>query len=114
MTRAAPRLPEWEISDKIRKARRSARLSQSELARRVGVTAQAVGNWESGANPPSEDKIRAVAKATRVPLWWFSESFAPGPRPPFNDKRGLADALPRLDSNQEPAGYRGIPVRVAA
>lgn len=57
--------PAMEISDRIRLARTRAGLSQTQLARTVGVTRGMVGQWETG-KPPGRDKLVAIAGATGV------------------------------------------------
>lgn len=41
------------IGERIKTARKAARLSQRELGEKIGVTHAAVGQWESGVNLPS-------------------------------------------------------------
>lgn len=43
-------------------------LTQAELAKRVGVTQQAVANWELGVRNPTIQKALKVADALGVPL----------------------------------------------
>ena len=43
-------------------------LTQAELAKRVGVTQQAVANWESGGVTPTVDKALKLADALGVSL----------------------------------------------
>lgn len=45
-------------------------LSQSELARRVGVTAQSVQGWCSGVLP-RKDKLQKLSEVTERPVYWF-------------------------------------------
>lgn len=52
----------------IRDRRAASGLSQEELARRVGVTRQAVSHWENGRNLPRPDELRALATALQTPL----------------------------------------------
>ncbi len=44
----------------IRYLREAHNMSQSELARRLGVTAQAVNKWEAGVNVPKLKNLRAM------------------------------------------------------
>ena len=46
----------------IAKLRISSKLSQSDLAVKVGVTQGAVSQWESGETYPSDDKLLSLAK----------------------------------------------------
>ena len=49
------------IDGKIAKARREKRLTQEELADRLGVSRQAVSKWESGAAQPETDKLARLS-----------------------------------------------------
>ena len=49
------------IDEKIAKARREKRLTQEELADRLGVSRQAVSKWESGAALPETDKLARLS-----------------------------------------------------
>ena len=51
-----------KLSEKILYYRKKARLSQEELAGRVGVSRQAVSKWELGDAAPEVDKLRALAR----------------------------------------------------
>lgn len=67
----------WEvpvkIQERIRRARRRAGLSQTQLAELVNVRRSAVSNWESTSNEvvPSMQSLLAVAKACGVSLEWL-------------------------------------------
>lgn len=51
------------FSSRLIKAREAKPLSQSELARILGVTPQAVQKWESGKNTPRGKRLEALAEA---------------------------------------------------
>ena len=51
----------------IQGARRKKGLNQSQLARLVGVTRQAVSDWEKGIDPTLAN-LRKVARVTQTPL----------------------------------------------
>jgi len=55
-----------KLNEKIFYYRKSARLSQEELAARVGVSRQAVSKWELGDATPEVDKLLALARAFGV------------------------------------------------
>ena len=42
-----------KISNSIKQARKEAKLSQMELAKRIGVTHAAISFWENGVNIPN-------------------------------------------------------------
>ena len=62
-----------QLAQRIRLARRKAKLSQEALAKLLGLQRSAVSNWES-ANPaqPAMANLIAVAKATNVSLDWLA------------------------------------------
>jgi transcriptional regulator with XRE-family HTH domain len=61
------------LSPRIRKARTAAHLTQSELARRVGVSRAAVANWEHGdRGQPATERLLRIALATDVAYEWLA------------------------------------------
>jgi HTH-type transcriptional regulator/antitoxin HipB len=56
--------PEMEIAFVISEARHRAKLSQGQLAKRLGTSQATVARWESGAQMPSTTTLTKVAKAT--------------------------------------------------
>jgi len=55
-----------KLNEKIAWYRRDRRLSQEELAARVGVSRQAVSKWELGEASPDVNKLLALARAFGV------------------------------------------------
>ncbi|MBX7274589.1 helix-turn-helix domain-containing protein [Pseudomonas sp. ERGC3:01] len=51
----------------IAEAREKQGLNQSELARMLGVTPQAVQAWESGRSLPRPKKLVEIARALKIP-----------------------------------------------
>lgn len=49
------------FAERLIRARKRAGLNQTELARQVGVTPQAVQKWETGENTPRGKRIQAIA-----------------------------------------------------
>ncbi len=56
------------IPDKLLALRRSAGMSQQEVAAAIGVTRQTVGNWELGKGSPALDKAAELARLYGVTL----------------------------------------------
>ena len=85
------------LGEKIQYYRKQNRLSQEELAARVGVSRQAVSKWELGDATPEVDKLVALAKAfgvTTDELLSPEEPQAetpppPPPEPPYYHRRGF-------------------------
>lgn len=73
------------LAKRIAQARAEAKLSQSELARRVGVSSQTVNRWERAdlvadnrkAVRPSRESIIALATALGKPVQWLLSGHAP-------------------------------------
>lgn len=68
---------EMELSDRIRRLREQARLTQEELAARVGVGQSAVQQWESGKSAPKRTRLAKVAKELHVTVEGLLDSTAP-------------------------------------
>ena len=56
------------IAETIQSARKSAGLTQEQLAARVYVTRQAVSRWETGESEPSIDMRKLLASVLDVPV----------------------------------------------
>ena len=54
--------------DKLKQLRKDAGLSQAKLGKRLGVTRNAVSQWEAGATEPSTKHLRKLAAALGAPL----------------------------------------------
>lgn len=73
--------PRTGLADRIRRARRHARLSQSGLAGRVGVTSSAVAQWEHpNGTSPTLARLQSIATATAVNLEWLASGRGPQQR----------------------------------
>lgn len=59
------------LADRIEHFRARAGLSQSELARKVGVQPSAVANWKAGLAEPRQPTIAAIAVACGVTMARF-------------------------------------------
>ena len=65
--------PHVKTSERIRRARRKADLSQSALAERLKVQRSAVSNWESANDiHPSLQNLIALAKVCEVSFEWLA------------------------------------------
>ncbi|WDI30033.1 helix-turn-helix transcriptional regulator [Hyphococcus flavus] len=60
------------IGDRIRQARKTKGMSQSDLASRVGVSQPAIANWESGIHDPRRLTLAKLADALEAPLDWLA------------------------------------------
>lgn len=75
-----------EIGQRIKQARlsRKPKMSQNDLARKIGLTAGAVGQWEIGNNAPSGPTLDKLAKVLKCSRNWilFGQDTAPEPNSP--------------------------------
>ncbi|MGE0109247.1 MAG: helix-turn-helix domain-containing protein [Bdellovibrionales bacterium] len=60
--------PEYAIASAIIEARKKAKLSQKELAHRMGTTQPVIARMEAGRQPPSTKTLFNLAKATGTHL----------------------------------------------
>jgi transcriptional regulator with XRE-family HTH domain len=81
------------LSDRIRMARSAAKLSQAELATRVGVTPGAVAQWESpSGTKPGTERLEAIATVTGAVFEWL----AIGKGDPRRRRKTRDDSTPAL------------------
>ena len=59
------------FGDKLRALRKAHGMSQPELARRLGVTKQAVSNWENNNIMPSVDMVKKLSRVLNVSIGIF-------------------------------------------
>jgi transcriptional regulator with XRE-family HTH domain len=62
-----------ELSQRIRKARQEARLSQSALGKLIGVSDKSVSSYEQGRSTPPVNKLKKIAEFTNHPLTYFTQ-----------------------------------------
>lgn len=60
-----------DTSQRISHFRAESGLTQTELARLVGVSDAAVSRWESGENHPTVEHLHAIAAACQVTMRTF-------------------------------------------
>ena len=63
---ATPKARTMEFSTRLKDLRAQSALSQEQLARRIGVSRQAVTKWESGAGRPELESLVALADVFAV------------------------------------------------
>lgn len=56
------------FADNLQSIRKEKKLSQEELAERIGVSRQAVSKWEQGSGYPETEKLLVLSKELNVSL----------------------------------------------
>ena len=64
-------IPDWTLSDRIRKAREYAGLEQEDLAALMYMGRSTVSNWENGVNAPHRLKLEKLAEVCGVSFEWL-------------------------------------------
>ena len=72
-------VPEWDLTDRMRKALRDARMTTTEIAAGLGVSRATVNRWVSGRSNPSHATIQAWAVITGAPAQWLLTGTSPHP-----------------------------------
>lgn len=103
-------VPQFDLADRMRKALRTSDLGVQDMADYLGVARSTVGKWINGHINPSKQSLRLWALRTGVDFDWLMT----GENPHQLVASGGSVELPRLDSNQQPAGYRKLPERWTA
>lgn len=66
------------FATRLRQARESAGLTQLELAKKLGITKSAVGNYENGVSSPKDVVLLQIFDVLNVePNFLFQDSFSP-------------------------------------
>lgn len=74
-------VPQWSLSDRVRKAREVAGMKQAELAETIGMARTSLARIEQGKVEPRRTSLIAIAFATRVPLEWLENGETPAGDP---------------------------------
>mgnify|MGYP001329640378 CR=1 FL=1 len=61
------------VGDFIRHLRKNRKMTQAELAKKLGVAPTAVSAWERNENKPLMDKLTAIAEIFEIPVTKFFE-----------------------------------------
>lgn len=88
------------FSSKLRELRAKKGLSQAELAKRLGVTQQAVGRWERDKNLPDNDVLKKISVMFNVSIDYLldNQTHQKAPLPPLTpkDERQIARDLENM------------------
>jgi uncharacterized protein YjbI with pentapeptide repeats len=99
------------IGNKIAEARKKINVSQAQLARRLFISAQAVGKWERGESMPDIITFNRLAEILGVDLNYFSESFqsASTEITPVEPLAAQSAELTSSDATHLPSGNQNLP-----
>lgn len=64
--------PTFSVADRLRKARVSAGLDQTEMASKIGVSRPTVSAWERGRSEPNVTQAARWAAVTGVSFGWLA------------------------------------------
>ncbi|MEO5343561.1 MAG: helix-turn-helix domain-containing protein [Gammaproteobacteria bacterium SHHR-1] len=80
-------------TNRFKAARKRAGLTLTEMADRLGVSANLPGNWERGERKPSIEKLTAIAKLLQVSVSWLTGDTISDPQTAFEKGEGSAAIL---------------------
>jgi transcriptional regulator with XRE-family HTH domain len=70
-------VPVFTLGDRLRKARESTGMTQSDMANRLGIGRRSVSRYEDGIHTPKAMTVMAWAMATGVPYDWLATGQLP-------------------------------------
>ena len=102
------KIPKFTMTDRLRKAREAAGMTQGQLGAQMGSNHKIVGNIERGTTPIDGPALILWALICDVDLDWLKTGEEKPSTDPDGPDGGLPNnvtRLPGLDSNQEPIGF---------
>lgn len=97
-------IPDWTLGDRLRKARRHANLQAIELAERIGVSANTIGNAENDRGVTRRTLV-GWSWATGVPIDWLEH----GDQPVQDAEDRRQEKKPQGRQNRRAVGGRTSP-----
>lgn len=83
------------MGKRLKLARKLAKLTQQALADKVGVTKQAVYQWEKDQSRPDLDKLMPLCRALEVPIAWLLDGAGNPPPASFQQRIEALNARER-------------------
>lgn len=90
------------LGQRIRLARENARLSLAELGKKVGVSGQAVLQWEQGATKPPLHRLEKIAAELNVDVVWLTQGVSAEEYADAMAMRVMGGAVEMRDSKLQP------------
>ena len=59
--------------EKLKARRKELKLTQKEIAERLGISFQAYSAWERGVKEPSKEKVKQLEEILKVPKGYFTQ-----------------------------------------
>jgi len=59
--------------EKLRARRKELKMTQKDIADRLGISHQAYSTWERGVKKPSKEKVKQLEQVLDVPIGCFTE-----------------------------------------
>lgn len=87
------------LGEKIRISRRSADMSQSELANLAGVSVRSVIGYEKDEKHPRQGTLFLIAKALKVSIKYLSDSNCSDPKEDIEKDQYIVDADEKFGSS---------------
>jgi Zn-dependent peptidase ImmA (M78 family)/DNA-binding transcriptional regulator YiaG len=91
------RMSSYNISNRLGEVRDLANLSQTDLAKRLGVSSSLVSHWESGTRVPSETQVMEMSRALGVSVDYLLNAEGVCPRFKF---RAFKTTSPKAEVEQ--------------
>jgi phage repressor protein C with HTH and peptisase S24 domain len=98
------------FADRIKMIRERRGWSQEDLARLIGVSPSAVGNWESKANKPSNRTLGKIAEKLEVSIPYLLGETEENSGMVMNETIGKYQSNPNLRESKEGILMRKVPV----
>lgn len=100
-------VPEWTITDRLRKARELTGLDQGEFANDIGASRGTVSNYERGSKTHSRSVLMTWAMRSGVPLEWLTTGRTPeNPTPAGSQTTSAYAAIVPLRIVADPPMFR--------
>jgi transcriptional regulator with XRE-family HTH domain len=102
------------FGDRLAAAREAAGMSQSDLARRIGVRAKTVSQWEADASEPRANRLQMLGGMLNVSLMWLLTGEGDGIEAPDRSYPQSAEINALLvDLRQLQSDMTAFPARLA-